>query len=108
MPFSGSPDPRLMAWVRHKDAAGVDPMVALIAMADCLPPAATSLCQARAPLSSITWMVDILGPVPEGEWLLFRSRTEQADEGYSSEDMEIWTESGRRLLWGRQTIAIFA
>lgn len=108
VPFSGSEDPQLMAWVRHKDARGVNPIVALIAMADCLPPAATSLCHGRSPLSSITWMVDILGPVPDSEWFLFRSRTEQAGDGYSSEDMEIWTESGQRLLWGRQTIAIFA
>lgn len=108
VPFSGSSEPELMAWVRHKDAKGVDPIVALIAMADCLPPAATSLCRGRSPLSSITWTVDILGPVPDSEWFLFRSRAQQAGNGYSSEDMEIWTESGQRLLWGRQTVAIFS
>lgn len=40
MPVSGADDPELIAWVRHLDAAGVSPAVALMALGDSLPPAA--------------------------------------------------------------------
>lgn len=106
-PLSQSADPDFMVWIRHQDASGVDPMVALVALADGLPPAAMNFFKTPAPISTITWNFDILEPVPEGGWFLLRSRAEQARDGYSTQTMEVWTESGQRLLWGRQNVAIF-
>ena len=37
LPVSGAENPELLMWVRHLDAQGVDPAVALIALADSLP-----------------------------------------------------------------------
>lgn len=107
-PLAGAEHPEFLVWLRHLDANHVDPMVALVALADGLPPAAMNFFKAPAPISSITWSFDILAPVVEEGWLLMRSYGGQARDGYSAQDMEIWTESGKRLLWGRQNVAIFA
>ena len=45
--------------MRHRDAAGVDPYVALIALGDALPPAATAVFEDWAPVSTITWDVHV-------------------------------------------------
>lgn len=109
LPFSQAPEGELLVWVRHKDAAGVDPMVALVGIADCLPPAAMIFFTTPAPLSSITWAFDILeSPPASDEWLLLRSKLEHAQNGYSTQHMDIWTMRGERVVAGRQNIAVFA
>lgn len=107
-PLAGAEKPEFLVWVRHQDASLVDPTVALVALADCLPPAAMNFFKTPAPISTVTWSFDILEPVPKDGWLLMRSYGEQARDGYSAQDMELWTEGGTRLLWGRQNVAIFA
>ena len=107
MPFSGAADPELLMWVRHEDAQGIDPMVALIALADALPPASITTLTAHVPLSTITWAVDIINaPVPD-QWFLLKTSSHVAAGGYSFQDMEIWSESGELVLRGRQTVAVF-
>ncbi|WP_260958715.1 thioesterase family protein [Pseudomonas citri] len=107
LPVSGADNPELLMWVRHLDAQGVDPAVALIALADSLPPAAMTCFTEPAALSSASWTIDLPQPAVSGEWFLISSFSQQAQEGYSLQDMEIWDEDGRRVLWGRQTVAIF-
>ncbi|SFW29810.1 MULTISPECIES: thioesterase family protein [Pseudomonas] len=107
LPVSGAKNPELLMWVRHLDAQGVDPAVALIALADSLPPAAMTCFTEPAAISSASWTIDLPQPAVTGEWFLISSFSQQALEGYSLQDMEIWDESGRRVLWARQTVAIF-
>ncbi|WP_245874981.1 thioesterase family protein [Pseudomonas frederiksbergensis] len=107
LPVSGAESPELLMWVRHLDAQGVDPAVALIALADSLPPAAMTCFTEPAAISSASWMIDLPQPAVVGEWFLISSFSQQALEGYSLQDMEIWDEGGRRVLWARQTVAIF-
>lgn len=106
--MSGAAHPELLMWMKHVDAAGVDPAVALVALADGLPPAACTSFTERAPISSVTWTFDVLRPELQGEWFLLRAFARHSADGYSVQDMEIWDESGRLVLWGRQMIAIFA
>lgn len=47
-PMSGGA-PEFLAWVRLKDREAVDPTVALLALADSLPPAAMAVFPAPAP-----------------------------------------------------------
>ncbi|MNU97860.1 hypothetical protein D3C71_879500 [compost metagenome] len=108
LPISGATHPELLIWMRHIDASGVDPAVALVAMADALPPAAFTSFTAPAPISSINWSFDLLEPVPTGEWFLLRSFSEHARDGYSSQDMHVWNEDGQLLMRGRQSVAVFA
>ncbi|KRG42786.1 acyl-CoA thioesterase [Stenotrophomonas pictorum JCM 9942] len=108
MPVSGAEIPELLTWVRHRDATGVDPALALIAMGDAMPPAAFTGFTVAAPISSITWNAELLDPAPQGEWFLLRSFSQHAREGYSSQDMQVLDEQGRVVMRGRQSVAVFA
>ncbi|POD79955.1 acyl-CoA thioesterase [Pseudomonas syringae group genomosp. 3] len=108
LPFSGASFPQMIMWARHLDSEGVDPMVALIALADVLPPAAATVLTEPVPLSTISWAFDIINLPRNGEWFLLKSSSCQAGVGYSLQDMEIWSERGELILMGRQTVAIFA
>lgn len=106
-PVSGSAHPEFIAWVRHLDDRGADPTVALTGLADALPPAALASFTEMAPVSSIAWSFELFGPPASGGWFLLRSFSQQAADGYSVQDMEIWDESGRRVLAGRQAVALY-
>jgi Acyl-CoA thioesterase len=108
MPLSGAEHPELMIWVRHRDAAGVDPLLALVAMGDALPPAVFTALRAPAPASSINWSFDVLDPTPRGDWFLLRSTSEHARDGYSAQAMQVWDENGGLVMLGRQSVAVFA
>lgn len=107
LPVSGSDNPELIAWVRHRDATGVDPAVAVLALADCLPPATMVSFTEFKPASSVTWSVDFARPAVPGEWFLLRSSSQRAAGGYSYQTMEIWDEQGAPVASGSQTVAIF-
>ncbi|PHN24231.1 acyl-CoA thioesterase [Pseudomonas sp. ICMP 460] len=107
-PFSGANHPELQVWVKHLDAEGVDPVVALIALADALPPAAVTVLTEPVPLSTVSWTFDIVSAPEAGGWFLLKSSSQQAAGGYSLQDMEVWSEAGTLVLRGRQTVAVFA
>lgn len=107
MPVSGAAYPEQMAWLRHRDATGVDPAIALVAMGDAMPPAAFTAFHAPAPISSINWSFELLDPAPAGEWFLLRSLSQHARDGYSSQDMQVWDERQQLVMRGRQSVAIF-
>ena len=99
-----------LRWLRLQDREGLDPMVELMAVADCLPPAAFKLLGGPAPVSSMTWQLNILGPHPattDGWWLL-RADARYAKGGSSSQDMMIWNADGRVVAEQMQSVAIFA
>jgi acyl-CoA thioesterase len=96
-------------WVRLAERDGVDPMVELMCVADCLPPAALKLIGAIAPVSSMTWLLNMLGPQPrtrDGWWLL-RATTDFAQGGNSSQRMAIWNADGTPVGEQMQSIAVF-
>lgn len=107
-----APDPDLLVWIRHKDKAGRRGIVGAIALADALPPAAMTMFGSPAPISTMTWAVDVIHPElaeagsDEG-WHLMQSRGDHVADGYSSQDMVLWTGTGVPLLIGRQTVAVF-
>ena len=98
-----------LRWVRIKDRAGLDAEVELALIADCLPPAALSLSRGFVPLSSLTWILNLLGPAPRTEdgWWLLRARTVYARAGSSSQDMAIWSADGTPVAQQMQSVAIF-
>lgn len=106
----GGGDPaEWLRWVRLKQRDGLDPEVELAAVADCLPPAALRLMRDFAPLSSLTWLLNLLGPVPETQdgWWLLRAQTDHARHGLSSQAMNIWSADGRPVAQQMQSIVIF-
>ncbi|MCJ8158960.1 acyl-CoA thioesterase II [Sphingomonas sp. LaA6.9] len=96
-------------WVRLRERDGLDPMIAVMAVADALPPAALRLATERGPISSMTWLVNMLTAEPrtrDGWWLL-SSRAEYARSGCSSQTMTIWNADGVPVASGMQSVALF-
>ena len=103
-----APRPEFTVWTRYRDPGAVDPTTALIAIADCLPPAAMVHFPKPAPISSMTWTIDVTRtPQSAAGWHLLWSSSEHAADGYSMQAMTIWDESGAPLAVGRQAVAIF-
>lgn len=99
-----------LRWARLRDFAGIDPMVEVLALADALPPAAFKLFgKDFVPLSSVTWIVNLLTPTPattDGWWLL-SAETQHAVNGGSSQSMMLWNADGVPVAQGMQSVAIF-
>ncbi|MET0180402.1 MAG: thioesterase family protein [Novosphingobium sp.] len=108
MPRAGEPMPEIAWWLRLKDRTALDPMVEVLLVADALPPGVMPLVR-RAPVSSMTWLINLLTPAPvsdEGWWLL-RSRGSYAEQGCSSQAMGVWNATGAPIATGMQSIAVF-
>ncbi|GLR46926.1 thioesterase family protein [Sphingomonas astaxanthinifaciens] len=107
LPYSGGA-PEFLMWARMKEAGGADPLVSLIALADVLPPASMPVFPEPGVISTLSWSFD-LDRLPEdaGAWYLASATAETTADGYSRQAMDLWDMAGRRVLAGRQTVAIF-
>ncbi|MEO7248585.1 MAG: thioesterase family protein [Novosphingobium sp.] len=101
--------PDLCWWVRLKDRAGIDPMVEMMLIADCLPPGVLPLMGPGTPVSSMTWQSNLLtaAPVTRDGWWLLRSTGDYAEDGCSSQVMRMWNADGQPVMAGMQAIALF-
>jgi acyl-CoA thioesterase len=108
LPFSGSADPQMTLWLRHRGAIAPS-LVALLALADAPPPAASVMSRAPAPISTMTWSIDMLTDdlSTDDGWWLIRNVAEQIGDGYSSQAMTLWNASGRPIMASRQNVAVF-
>lgn len=99
-----------LRWVRLRDRTGVHPLVALIAVADCLPPVALKLLGRPAPVSSMTWQLNLIddAPATDDGWWLLRSSSDYARAGNSSQSMGIWSTNGTPIAEQMQSVAVFA
>ncbi len=100
----------ILAWVRHREAVGVDATVALVALGDASPPAPLAMLDRVVPISTILWSVEI-GPDPgrggAGGWRLLHLVGDMIAEGYAAERITVWSEDGEPLMTARQSVAIF-
>ena len=99
-----------LRWARLIDRTGLDPAVELVCLADCLPPAALKLIGKPAPLSSVTWLLNLLTPAPatrDGWWLL-RAATDHVRGGSSSQAMAIWNAEGAPVAQQLQSVVVYA
>jgi len=99
----------IRTWSRHKDPASRSGVEALLCLGDVLPPAAMPLLRKFAPVSSMSWMFNLLTDTPQTEdgWWHVESRLTAARGGYSSQVMRIWNTDGELAVEGMQSIAIF-
>ena len=109
LPMSGADAADFTVWLQHKDTAMADSLVGLVALADALPPAAMASFVEPAPISTMTWMFDLLtgDPRTDDGWWLCRSTADATRDGYSSQAMTIWNRAGEPGVAGRQNVAIF-
>lgn len=107
-PVTGSDATEHFIWIRHKDHAATN-MAGLLAIADMPPPAIMPKFKEFAPISSMTWQINVLTDDPQTNagWWLLRSSVENAKDGYSSQDMNVWNTDGEPILAMRQSVAIF-
>ncbi|MCP2671355.1 thioesterase family protein [Maricaulaceae bacterium EIL42A08] len=111
LPFTGATGRGpLRFWTRFQEPEARTGLTALLCLADALPPAITTHLKSFAPLSSMTWMVDMLSEdlSTEGGWYLLQSEPEHAEDGYSAQTMTIWSTDGRCIVRGRQMVTVFA
>jgi acyl-CoA thioesterase len=108
-PLSGGAAPRMLVWMRHRDTAPGDELVRLIALADALPPAALAIFRSRAPISTMTWTIDLIAasPCSASGWWLLESTAETVSDGYSAQRMALWNDAGEPVMMGRQMVAYF-
>ena len=107
IPFSGAGRPELLLWLRHK-AAAPHGEAALIALADASPPAVFPIFAQPAPISTVNWTVDLLGPVPHpSDWLLTQTLSPFVASGLSVQTTRIWTVDGAPVLEARQLVALY-
>jgi acyl-CoA thioesterase len=106
-PFTPNAAPTSLVWIRLLDTKDVDPLSALLTIADAVPPAAMVTFPDRGPISTMTWSIDVVQPVETTEWLLVQSTSEIAASGYSQQAMNVWNANGDRLAACRQTVALF-
>jgi acyl-CoA thioesterase len=105
---TAAPRPEFAVWTRFVDHGGANPVTALLAIADCLPPAAMTHFPELAPISTMTWSIDVTAAPASGDgWFLLASSSERAHEGYSMQRMAMWDQAGVALAIGRQAVAIF-
>jgi acyl-CoA thioesterase len=99
-----------LRWVRLKDRDGLHPMVELMAVADCLPPVALKMLGRPAPVSSMTWQLNLLGgaPATDDGWWLLQAISDHARAGNSSQRMGIWSADGTPVADQMQSVAVFA
>ena len=107
-PISGSEHNEHYIWVRHKDKNATN-MPALLGIADMPPPAVLPMFTEFAPISSMTWMLNVLTEdiSTQNGWWLMKSAAEHARDGYSSQDMHIWNANGEHVITARQSVAVF-
>ncbi len=99
----------IITWVRWIDQLVCDPHVALLALADALPPAALTLFKQFGPISSSTWMQHFLTDQPrthDGWWLLV-ARSDHVVNGFSPQSMEIWNSDRELISVGGQGVAVY-
>ncbi|WP_440958335.1 thioesterase family protein [Oceanicaulis sp. LC35] len=109
VPFSQSDKPVIRMWARHADPDARNMPIALLTLGDALAPALAPLLSAPTPLSSMTWMVDILTDEPKTRdgWWLLESRADHVRGGFSTQDMSIWNTDGACVAKGRQMVTVF-
>ena len=107
-PISGADKPELLLWMRHRDSSAPDNVASVLALGDVPPPAAIAMFTSSAPISTVSWSVDVIGTQFRGAaWHLAHVEGETIEEGYSAQRITLWNSDGQPVLSGRQTIAIF-
>lgn len=99
----------ILTWVRWVDTPMCDPHIALLALADALPPAALTLFKQFGPISSSTWVQHFLTdhPATDDGWWLLASRSAQVQRGFSAQEMMIWNRRRELVSIGGQGVALY-
>jgi hypothetical protein len=104
-PLAGGSDPRLAAWLRVREPAGLpDPHLALGLLVDVLPPSLYAVATAPEVMPTVELTVHLLGAPPaSGDWVRVEQWTDHVD-GYGCVDEALVQDTtGRVVARARQT-----
>ncbi|WP_298915370.1 thioesterase family protein [uncultured Algimonas sp.] len=107
-PIEGGTRGYLRCWARHSDPAARSGEIALLGLADILPPATFPIMTQMGPVSSMSWICNILRDTDTTDgWYMVESELSAAHDGYCSQVMRIWNRDGALIVDGMQSIAVF-
>ncbi|NOY26737.1 MAG: thioesterase family protein [Oligoflexia bacterium] len=111
-PFSASDRAEAMGWVRLRDDHPVD-IAGALALADAWPAPVLALLHSPAAASTVTWMVNVITPLPVGGiapegWWRFKSQAGSTANGYADVTGSLWAPNGELVLESRQLVAEFS
>jgi acyl-CoA thioesterase len=112
VPYSGGSG-HVQGWVRPRNEAGAMHAEMLPALLDAWPPPV--LCRSDRPIrgSSVSWMVNVVGTLPEAgvpgdAWWRYEARTVADADGYSDFTARLWDAEGHLVATSRQLFAEFS
>lgn len=97
------------AFIRHRDPAPLTESH-VVALADCLPPAAMSMYAAPAPASSLVWTLELVNhkfSFPSDSWWRIEHDMDAAKEGYANQTGLLYDPTGTPVALSRQLVAVF-
>ena len=105
----GLDEGHILTWVRWVEPPSCDPHIAMLALADALPPAAVTLFTALGPVSSSTWTQHFLTDCPhsDDDWWLMESQTHHVAAGFSVQRTYIWNSARELVSIGGQGVALY-
>lgn len=107
-PMRGGTRGYLRLWARHAEPAARDGETALLCLGDILPPSTLPIAKKLGPVSSMTWICNILrSPETEDGWYQVECDLTAVQDGYCSQVMRIWNSQGQLVIEGMQSIAVF-
>lgn len=110
-PYSSANKNFINAYVQHRDVS-VTSTAHLLALADALPPLAVTQLKEFAPLSTMTWQLELTDEAvnlrDEAEaWFRFDITINASAKGYCAQSTHIWSPVGKLVAVTLQCIAVF-
>lgn len=109
-PLSGAKGHQLGGYFCFDSTDGVSAEELMILLSDAWPPAKLQSFSARAPISTISWSLELTSAVTTdlgGFWYLL-SEAEASDNGYSQQRSHLYSPAGELVAINQQTVALFA
>lgn len=112
LPFGGSDRAHAGGWVRLSDTVPVD-AAGVLALLDAWPAPVLALLRRPAAASTVTWMVDLVRPLPpEGvdprRWWRFEGTAVAGADGYADVEGRLWGPDGGLVASSRQLVVEFS
>lgn len=108
-PFQNRPAPETQVFVDWPEIGDLDDELYLVLASDTIPPPILTTLKKPSPASSLTWMMEVVGTIPnvKNQWLRFDARADHSEQGYSHSQANIYAEDGRLLSINRQVVSYF-
>ncbi len=106
---AGEREPRSFIFARLPDP-DCSPEDVLIALADSIPTPAAALVRPPPPVSSLNWMLELLGDpalLDRHRWSLIATEVRAGTDGFLSQTSILWGPDGHAFSVSHQTVGIF-